>query len=797
MNRLLSRRLVGILPYQMTRVGAYYPPSRMAQRDFKSTFEIESKLREREKALEDEYVRRVEMDVMRNAITKKRGSTPVETQVSGPKPQKRVDENKVVEGGVGKLSNSALQMSRDNRINSTSNAADNNNNVNPHLIEFLNKQIQMIKSNPNADIKKTHIYKKAIQSLLLYPVPIFSGKECEILSGIGPSISKMIENYLSKNPQHPLFPLGPPTPLKPIYQKQLSSTQPTTTTTTTTATKQKQTRSKKSSTTTSPTKKNKKSTTSKKTTNEPTTTTKTKTTTTDSIPTLNTHHDDEDDVNGDNNLDFSFNFDDEDIILQHKNKRLKTIHEDEDSCNDNNNSIILTPIKKTVSPPSFEVSSPKITNHTTKLANPKLNLELSPFPFSPLSTPQINDHIQSTMHYSPFNSPTKRTPVNDFLIRRHQNLSSPTSIGIPKSPIKFNIHSSPANDKKIHSRSPLRPISWNELANRSPKKQNLKLNSLLKSPLKKISISQPTQLSKNPTCNNETTTISTSTTTTTTTTIQLPKFKDILCIIDNREVKSLTERDYIVTKLKEFKINSEVRKLEVGDFLWIGLTEDDQEWVLNYIVERKRVDDLSSSIMDGRYKEQKFRLLKCGCENIIYLVEGGVKHSQNKSWGSVNFGLPPDTLLSAMVSTQVNNGIVVHETQSLDSTIEYIQSITEYLKLKLVKSNPLSILFKGKPNQFSLDTFNFNNVKSKGMVLREFFALQLIQISGVSPEKAHGIISKYATPLSLWKVYNQQPDEKSAINLLKDLTYGSKSPKKKIGIALSEKIYNFFKDSKY
>ena len=35
-----------------------------------------------------------------------------------------------------------------------------------------------------------------------------------------------------------------------------------------------------------------------------------------------------------------------------------------------------------------------------------------------------------------------------------------------------------------------------------------------------------------------------------------------------------------------------------------------RELVLDYIVERKRMDDLCSSIKDGRFKEQKVRFVK-------------------------------------------------------------------------------------------------------------------------------------------------------------------------------------------
>ncbi len=42
-----------------------------------------------------------------------------------------------------------------------------------------------------------------------------------------------------------------------------------------------------------------------------------------------------------------------------------------------------------------------------------------------------------------------------------------------------------------------------------------------------------------------------------------------------------------------------------------------------YIIERKTLDDLNHSISDGRYHEQKHRLMEhFPCSNIIYLIEG-------------------------------------------------------------------------------------------------------------------------------------------------------------------------------
>ena len=54
----------------------------------------------------------------------------------------------------------------------------------------------------------------------------------------------------------------------------------------------------------------------------------------------------------------------------------------------------------------------------------------------------------------------------------------------------------------------------------------------------------------------------------------------------------------------------QVRRLPVGDGIWVARhIHKCMEYVLDFIVERKNVDDLRCSIRDNRYKEQKLRLL--------------------------------------------------------------------------------------------------------------------------------------------------------------------------------------------
>jgi crossover junction endonuclease MUS81 len=81
-------------------------------------------------------------------------------------------------------------------------------------------------------------------------------------------------------------------------------------------------------------------------------------------------------------------------------------------------------------------------------------------------------------------------------------------------------------------------------------------------------------------------------------------------ILDTREIRHKQDRTYIQEKLEERGISVSVRSLELGDVIWVARRKDSNssvhdDIVLDYIVERKRMDDLVSSIKDGRFKEQK------------------------------------------------------------------------------------------------------------------------------------------------------------------------------------------------
>jgi len=85
----------------------------------------------------------------------------------------------------------------------------------------------------------------------------------------------------------------------------------------------------------------------------------------------------------------------------------------------------------------------------------------------------------------------------------------------------------------------------------------------------------------------------------------------VVLLVDTREIadkgnKEGKMRKTIFQELLKSGIACEERSLALGDLLWIARDKrSGTEYVMDVIVERKKVDDLWSSIKDGRYYEQK------------------------------------------------------------------------------------------------------------------------------------------------------------------------------------------------
>ena len=133
-----------------------------------------------------------------------------------------------------------------------------------------------------------------------------------------------------------------------------------------------------------------------------------------------------------------------------------------------------------------------------------------------------------------------------------------------------------------------------------------------------------------------------------------------------------------------------------------------KEYVLGHIIERKKSDDLASSILDGRYVEQKHRLKGCGIENIIYIVEG---ESTSQCRVSEN------ALRTATTHTKVVSGFKVFRVKSIEETVMWLSLWTEKIKSTLLESDIENLITYKK--------FCNGSTKTGNMNVKKVFAKQL------------------------------------------------------------------------
>lgn len=249
-----------------------------------------------------------------------------------------------------------------------------------------------------------------------------------------------------------------------------------------------------------------------------------------------------------------------------------------------------------------------------------------------------------------------------------------------------------------------------------------------------------------------------------------PETFTVHLVLDNREVRTKEDRDYIADELTKKGTKPLVRPLELGDFFWVAKChdpdllsrygEEGSEICLDWIVERKRLDDLVGSITDGRFQEQKFRLRKSGVKNVIYLIEEFSLSSEK----STKFH---EAVQSAIASTQVVNGYFVKRTVKLDETIRYLARMTKMLK-SLYESKPLYLIptnaltpttylpllthlrthpsHVDKSYHITYPSFASLSSKSDTLTLRDVFLKMLMCTRGISGDKALAIQKHWGTP---------------------------------------------------
>ena len=227
----------------------------------------------------------------------------------------------------------------------------------------------------------------------------------------------------------------------------------------------------------------------------------------------------------------------------------------------------------------------------------------------------------------------------------------------------------------------------------------------------------------------------------------------MLIKLDYRENKLIQLCNAYIEDNQDIKVVSE--NLPLGDA--IICDNDGNEKV---IIERKSLNDLASSIRDGRYKEQGYRLNQCNMHNhhIYYLVEGDFRYYRPFK------GMPDKkTLLSAMVTISYFKGFSLYRTISLEETAEWIVQFTT----KLIKEGPSGALPYYSGGAELIDsTTNYaqvvgKRIKRDNITTENIGEIMLSQIPSVSNISAKSIMEHFKTFSNLVQTLEK---DKSCLN---------------------------------
>lgn len=268
--------------------------------------------------------------------------------------------------------------------------------------------------------------------------------------------------------------------------------------------------------------------------------------------------------------------------------------------------------------------------------------------------------------------------------------------------------------------------------------------------------------------------------------------------IDSREhdlflnCKSMLEKN---PSFKEIKLVSE--NLPLGDVI---IQDNESEKI---IIERKTLSDLASSIKDGRYTEQSYRLngISHHNHNIIYLIEGDMTR-----YNMFKGRMDKTTLYSAIFSINYYKGFSTMRSNSIEETAFIITNMV----YKMLKSDKLPYYLKHveEPNSKKEEKDETNleggeqeeetaskdyckvvkKVKKDNINVSNIGEIMLCQIPGISSVTALAILDKFKTLPRL--ILSLHEDE----NCLKDLSYVSSTGQtRKISKSCISTIVEYFK----
>lgn len=176
--------------------------------------------------------------------------------------------------------------------------------------------------------------------------------------------------------------------------------------------------------------------------------------------------------------------------------------------------------------------------------------------------------------------------------------------------------------------------------------------------------------------------------------------------------------------------------LDLGDAI---IADDDNHPLV--IFERKTIADLAASIVDGRYKEQSFRLQSHPIDNhnIIYIIEGVL--NPTKRYGAISYA----AILSSMCSLSYFKGFSVIRTQNTLETASMVETFFNKIGFNkpIIQKNYSEVV---------------KTTKKSNITKSNISEIMLMQVPGVSPAVAQVIMQHYKDIYQLIVCLKENPE---------------------------------------
>ena len=232
----------------------------------------------------------------------------------------------------------------------------------------------------------------------------------------------------------------------------------------------------------------------------------------------------------------------------------------------------------------------------------------------------------------------------------------------------------------------------------------------------------------------------------------------------------------------KFSIPYKIETLDVGDFL---IKKNNNVICL---IERKTISDYSSSITDGRNKNQTFRINEYIKQNkkvkIIYLIEGDlidVNCKSNKLYGNVTY----DAIHTSICNKMCRDNFYIYHSQNIENSVYFIEKLINKCEWTDSLSNDIPIEIKPETDNSYSKTIKFT--KKNMLSPQTYYICILSQIPNISNDKATIISTHYPTIKDL--ITSLSNDKEYHINFISNLTLNESS--RRFGNILAENIYSY------